>query len=221
MEIKDVFGNVLFALESAKTIAELARAAIKAKANLYRANLDGANLYRAHLYRANLNGANLYRANLYRANLYRANLDGANLDGANLDGANLDGANLDGANLDGAKNIPLIALAQLQFIPEIGAFIGWKKCANNTIVKLGISASAKRSHSTGRKCRCSKAKVLAIYDIDGNELQETCSLYDTSFSYHKGKLVIPANGFDDNRWNECAAGIHFFITRVEAENFNF
>ena len=25
--------------------------------------------------------------------------------------------------------------------------------------------------------------------------------------------------FDTNRWNECAPGIHFFITRQEAVNY--
>ena len=243
MEIKDIWGNTLFSLETIKTIAELVSAAISAgadlsnskanlsKANLSKANLTGANLSKANLYGANLSKANLTGANLSKADLTGADLTGADLTGANLYGANLTGAdlyganlskaNLTGANLTGAKNIPLIVIAQLQFIPETGAFIGWKKCANNTVVKLGISASAQRSHSTGRKCRCSKAKTLAIYAHDGAELQETTSLYNSSFVYRKGKIVIPANGFDTNRWNECGAGIHFFITRVEAESFNF
>ena len=35
--------------------------------------------------------------------------------------------------------------------------------------------------------------------------------------YEVGKEVV-ADSFDDDRWNECSHGIHFFITRNEAEN---
>ncbi len=81
MELKNIYGDVIFALESPKTVLELVTAARAAKANL-----NGANLYRA-----NLNGANLNGANLNGANLYRASLDGASLDGASLNGALIDG----------------------------------------------------------------------------------------------------------------------------------
>jgi len=36
--------------------------------------------------------------------------------------------------------------------------------------------------------------------------------------YEVGKLTIP-DGFDENRWEECSHGIHFFITRSEAEAY--
>ena len=25
--------------------------------------------------------------------------------------------------------------------------------------------------------------------------------------------------WDDNRWNECSGGIHFFVNRIDAENY--
>ena len=28
--------------------------------------------------------------------------------------------------------------------------------------------------------------------------------------------IVEVEGYDENRWNECSAGIHFFITRDEA-----
>jgi hypothetical protein len=28
------------------------------------------------------------------------------------------------------------------------------------------------------------------------------------------------DAFDENRWNECSHGIHFFITRKEAEDYD-
>jgi hypothetical protein len=113
MELKNIYGDVIFAFESAKTVLELVTAARAAKANLDGANLDGANLdgtslNGASLYHANLNGASLYRANLDGANLngaslYRANLNGVSLNSASLNGANLDGASLNGANLNRAS----------------------------------------------------------------------------------------------------------------------
>lgn len=110
---------------------------------------------------------------------------------------------------------PALAVAQLQFIPTEGSFVGWKKCAEGVIVKLGVTPKAKRSHATGRKCRCSRAKVLEV--IGGTM---GVSLRDSDFFYFKGHYVEPRNGFDEDRWNECGAGIHFFITREEAEAYS-
>ena len=145
----------------------------------------------------------------------KANLSDAVLSGAVLSGANLSGANLSGADLSEAKNAEL-ALAMIQFIPPEGAFRGWKKCRDGRLVMLGIPVSAKRSHGADRKCRCSKAKVLLILDSDRNETNEAVSQYNSTFIYHKGKIVEPLNGFDENRWNTCGAGIHFYLTKEEA-----
>ncbi len=152
------------------------------------------------------------KADLRGANLREANLCGADLREADLYGANLRGANLYEADLREAKNADL-AIARLQFIPTEGAFIAWKKCRENVIVKLSVPEDAKRSHSTGRKCRASKALVL---DVFGAEFG--ISLNTVSVEYRKGCLVIP-DSFDDNRWEECSHGIHFFITREEAEAY--
>ena len=166
--------------------------------------------------RADLYGANLRRASLRGADLYGANLYGANLYGADLCEANLYGADLCEANLRGAKHIncPMAC-------PEKGSFIGFKKVSNNLIVELEITEDALRSSATGRKCRCSKAKVLSITNIDGTDsnVNYAVSLRDHAFVYTVGKTVeVP--DFDINRWNECAPGIHFFISRQEAVDFN-
>jgi hypothetical protein len=203
MEIKNIYDAVIF-VSAALTIKDTLIEAIKAKTNLRGANLSSADLRSAYLSGADLRSANL---------------SGADLRSANLSGAYLSGADLRSANLSGAEDIPAMAIAQMQFIPTEGAFIGWKKCRNGLIVKLGISASAKRNHGSERKCRCSKAKCLAIFDRDGNAISEATSEYDASFVYRVGKVVKPANGFDDDRWNTCGAGIHFFLTRLEAEAY--
>ena len=102
--------------------------------------------------------------------------------------------------------------------PEKGSFIGWKKCRDNLIVELEICADAKRSSATGRKCRCDKAKVLSVTTPEGAAVDHATSGFDCNFIYHVGDIVSVDN-FDDNRWNECAPGIHFFISRQEAVDY--
>ena len=195
-------------------------------ANLCEADLRGANLYEADLYRANLYGADLYGANLYGADLYGADLRGANLRGANLRGADLYGANLYGANLYGADLYGADLRCPIT-CPEEGSFIGFKKArylSGDTyrpcIVKLQIPEDAKRSSATSRKCRCSKATVISITNIDGSDIgvKDAVSRYDDKFIYTVGETVSVTD-FCEDRWNECAPGIHFFITRQEAVEY--
>ena len=187
-------------------------------ADLRGAKLRGVDLSEANLSEADLRGADLSGANLREAKLRIADLSGANLRGvdlseANLSGANLRGADLRGASLRGIYGIPAICC------PEEGSFIGFKK-AGDYIVKILILDDAKRSSATSRKCRCSKAKVLSITELDGSEtdVTEVNSNYDSRFVYRIGETVEVPN-FDDDRWNECAPGIHFFITRQEAVEY--
>lgn len=170
--------------------------------------------------RADLREADLQTADLRGADLQTADLRGAHLQGADLWGADLRGANLRGAHLQGANNIPNYVCPIC--CPEEGSFIGFKKAYwNNTpvIVKLQIPADAKRSSATTRKCRCSKATVISITDmLDVDKFQMAVSSYDKNFIYEVGKTVI-VDDYDDNRWNECSTGIHFFITRDEAVRY--
>ena len=155
--------------------------------------------------------ADLSRADLSRADLSRADLSGANLSGADLSGANLSGANLSLELMN--KFLPICC-------PECGSFVAWKKSAGGYIIKLEVTETAKRSSAYGRKCRCSEAKVLAIETKDGNtaDAKEACSQHDSSFIYRVGEIVAVPN-FDKDRRNECAPGIHFFITRQEAVDY--
>ena len=181
-------------------------------AHLEGAHLEGADLEGADLQRANLRGAGLRGANLRGANLCGANLRGANLLGANLLGADLQCANLRGAHLEGA-DLDGVCAARLMTCPESGAFDAWKKCNKGVVVKLRIPAKAKRSSATGRKCRAEFAKVLAVF---GGEVG--VSNHDGKTEYRKGETVHCDNWCED-RWQECAGGIHFFITRAEAEAY--
>ena len=134
------------------------------------------------------------------------------LRGADLRGANLYGANLIRADLEGAEFDENYLISLMSITPE-GALIGWKKCRNNIIVKLQIPAKAKRSNATGRKCRAEYVKVLHVY---GGEFG--ISVHDDTTEYHKGE-VVKCDEWDVNRWEECSGGIHFFITREEAERY--
>ena len=177
--------------------------------NLSGADLSGADLRGANLYMVNLSGANLRGASLRGANLYSANLYGANLHGVNLYGVNFHGAVLrEAKNL----NFPIAC-------PEKGSFTAFKK-AGVYIIELEIPADALRSSSTTIKCRCSKAKVISITNLDGtpSDVKSVASGYDSKFIYTIGGMVEVPN-FDTNRWNECAPGIHFFITRQEAVDY--
>ena len=190
------------------------------KANLYNANLCKANLCNADLCKANLCYANLHNADfsycdLCNADLCNAYLCNANLHNANLRNANLRNADLCNANLRKAKNVPYFPMV----CPEEGDFIGWKK-ASGRIIKLHIPEDALRSSSTTRKCRCSKAEVMEIYNFDGTiaEERQVASSRDSSFVYEIGKTV-EVKDFDTNRWEECTRGIHFFLNRQEAIDY--
>ena len=246
IEIKDVIGVVLFSHEAENnsikiTIEEAVKKNVNlALADLGYADLDGANLRGANLANANLRGANLLGAdleganleganledadlswadligaNLEDANLKDANLKGAILNGANLKGANIERAKIYGAKLNGAKNIPYIPLS----CPSEGAFIGWKKVEGKYLVKLQIPEDARRCSATTRKCRCDKAMVLDITSLDGNKhYDEVTNTNYNKTIYKVGEMVYP-DSFDENRWNECSHGIHFFINKGDAINY--
>lgn len=181
-------------------------------ADLTRADLTSANLTRANLFSANLYSAKLFGANLISANLRGANLSSASLTSANLQTANLSGADLRGSNLTDVKYDEYTSFFALQ-CPEEGAFVGWKKCKGNVLVKLLIPEDAKRSSATSRKCRASKAVVLEVIGAE-----KGFSTVDGRFVYEVGKEVVP-DSFNEDRWKECSHGIHFFLTRKEAENY--
>jgi len=151
------------------------------------------------------------KANLSGAYLSGANLSGAYLNGADLSRAYLNGANLSGAYLKEAKGAELV-IAQTRILPE-GDLIGWKKCSGGVIVKLRIPSDAKRSHAFGRKCRAEFADVIEVIGADFG-----ISSHDGETRYEAGKRVIP-DSFDENWQDECSNGVHFFISRVEAENY--
>ena len=177
-----------------------------------RADLRGADLRSIHLRFADLRFADLRGTDLKNADLRGADLSDANLKGADLRGADLRYADL--TSIETNMNTIGYNLA----CPEKGSFIGYKK-ANGCIVELLILEDSKRSSATTMKCRCDKAKVLDIEDIKtGLKVQVVRSNYDFNFVYKVGEIVSVEN-FDNNRWDECSTGIHFFVNKENALNY--
>ena len=182
------------------------------RADLRGAYLRGADLQGAYLRRADLQGADLQGADLRGADLQGADLRGADLRGAYLQGADLQGADLQGADLQGAAGAEL-ALAISTHLPE-GQFDAWKKCKNDVLIRLRIPSDANRSHGASRKCRAEFVEVLEVIGAD-----KGVSIHDNKTEYIVGQTVR-CHSWDDDRWNTCAGGIHFYLTRLEAEAHN-
>lgn len=124
--------------------------------------------------------------------------------------------------------------------PVNGEFYAYKACfmmasKNICIVKLRIPNDAKRSSGFNNKCRCDKAEVIDIYNpITRKHLKKARSMHPhyvnpfyfddilpgrLEFIYEVGKIVKPTEPFDNDRWNTCSTGIHFFMTEKEALSY--
>ncbi|RLC32202.1 MAG: hypothetical protein DRH37_01220 [Deltaproteobacteria bacterium] len=168
-------------------------------------------LYKADFSRTLLQDVNFTGANLREANLKGAFLVLANFKDATLIGANFQNACLIDANFTLAKyNHDTIGIHPA---PE-GDLIGWGSKAG-VLVKLLIPAAAKRSCSTGRKHRAEYAKCIRVYN--SSKSVKVTNSYDT-LEYVEGNTVT-CHSWNDNRWEECTGGIHFFLTRQEAESY--
>ena len=155
--------------------------------------------------------------NLSCADLSCVDLSCANLIGANLAGADLRGVDLRNANLRDIKT-NYLTMGYNMACPEEGSFIAYKK-VNYCLVKLLILEDSKRSSATTSKCRCDKAKVLEITDIvTGEKMNKVRSNFNKNFIYTVGEIV-KVDDFDNNRWNECSTGIHFFVNKANAINY--
>lgn len=139
------------------------------------------------------------------------------------------------AFIDNPSKMPYIPMV----CPEEGSFIGYKIARicfyqythvgvhetknvfqyDIALVTLEVPADARRCSGTERKCRCDKAKVLNIVSLaDGKEYTQAISYYNSGFKYTKGKWVKEPN-FNEDRWDTCSKGIHFFMNKQEAINY--
>lgn len=176
-------------------------------------------------------GADLTKALFHNCDLFLSDLSGANLSDSRLlvsaSDSKFSFANFHNANFYrshfgmGVEFENIINTETSEYfnnIPQGVDLAGWKKCENGVIVKLLIPADAKRSIATTDKCRAEYVEVLDVYgDLIGTT--HWPFLANSYTHYVPGHYVWPINGFDDNRWNGCSSGIHFFLTRKEAEAY--
>ena len=155
IEIKSVFGKVLFALEKENnTIKDTIEEAVRNNVNLEYANLINANLEYANLRNANLENANLRNANLYDANLYNASLEDANLINANLRNANLE----DAKNKETAI-LPIFC----KHIYGIKGDLIKIGCVEKTIEQWDVWFDSEEEYSTSRNTKDFK-QIQAVYN---------------------------------------------------------
>ena len=179
--------------------------------NAKQVNLNSSNCQRANFEDAKLQGAKFKGADLRHARMSYAQLENADLRGANTYGTNFDGAYLSGAFID-----PLLA-ARLTIIQE-GDIIVWKRCTRDVVAKLLVPAKAKRSNSTSRKCRAEYVTTLELFG-ETDETNTAYSIHDPFTKYIVGETTH-CDGWNEDRWVECTGGIHFFLTRIEAESYS-
>ena len=139
-----------------------------------------------------------------RADLRSANLSSADLRSADLYGADLRSADLRSAKLTGFG------------IPDEGELIVWKK-VQDKLVKLAIPPESKRIGSLiGRKCR---AEFVRVISIEGGEPVESNGCGNGPSTRYVVGEIVRSDSFDDDIRVECSHGIHFFLTRKEAEDW--
>lgn len=188
-------------------------------------DLRWADFHNCILEQTDFHGSDLSNACFRDAKLKGADFRGCVLHGTDLRwddlrGIHIEGADLYAAQLEGSQTEGIVDDENTRFFrmecPEIGAFVGYKKCFNNTLVQLLIPADAKRVMATTRAGRCNKAKVLSIKTFDGEQsFEETCALADPNFIYRRG-CWVHVDPFDENRWLESTPGIYFWLTPEEA-----
>ena len=216
-------------------------------ADFYRMDLSGTDFHGANLFSSNFREATANTCNFRETNLNNSNFDKGVACECDFYGASArmssffrtkldkcvfamaDFSNSDlleasfyksvfcGCSFSDARNIPVFIPT---YLPE-GDFIGWVKVIGETesyIVKIKILKDSQRTRGVGDICRCDKALVLSIQDLDGNELDvEEIEYHDrTGTLVFKKWEVTECEYWYPGRWNDCQSGITFFIDRQSA-----
>ena len=174
-----------------------------------RARLIERGIYKSKLPETWQQHINLRWANLSGAVLSEADLSGADLRLANLRGANLSGADLSEANLTDVFSDYLTV--GIYDAPE-GELVVWGRKSGH-IVKMLVPADCPRSCATTRKHRSAYVRVLKIDDGAVESFVHASDFGNVTYTVGE---ETHADSWDEDRWNECSHGIHWFLTRAEA-----
>lgn len=185
-------------------------------------NLDAeyANFDSCRLVGARFKSVILRQASFYRADLRDSTFATCDVEFASFGSAVLTNANFSLTNIEKARKDYLTI--GLHPAPE-GDLIGYGK-KSDFIVTLLIPKEARRSCATSRKYRAEYAKVLSIESLFGapgpstvtNQYYVEGCLKSTRYTV--GEYVYP-DAWDEDRWNECSNGIHFWLTKEEARQW--
>lgn len=213
-------------------------------ADLSFTELSGSNLSRADLRYSDFSGSSFGHSNLSYSDLSHSNFYGVIFDHSNLsysdlrysnfacsrfNGSNLFCSDVRFSNLEHAtllkdRLLPLTK-ATLSIVPQSGIFTGWKKVVdlrNKREWLLELEIIGARVNAIGsRKCRASEVKVISanvLGEDEGCFPPTFTAMRNAAFIYEIGK-TYKVDNFNDDIREECGAGIHFFITRKEAEVF--
>ena len=137
-------------------------------------------------------------------------------------------------------NLQALEECRPKVVPVSGDFYAYKflrdEDGGRYIAKLLIPAEARRSSAGGKKCRAEKALVIDIWRIKSwTKLMYNSTIYyvfpetmvlhrclninGKNIKYEIGSFVI-ADEWDNNRFAECAHGIHFYLDlETVVENF--
>lgn len=200
------------------------------KTIMARADITGASLYVVLMCGADLSGASFEGSKLGHVNMRMAVLSSANFASAQIresccfEHAHLTNATFASASIWIDTSFDFADLHGCEFDGEeknrLGRILdrpvtGYKKSMEGDIVTLEIPAGAIVFSVNNRKCRTNRAKV-----VDTNGKPELSSIFDRGFKYRVGDEIVPKGEFDLMYNAECASGIHFFLTREEAERYN-
>ena len=62
--------------------------------------------------------------------------------------------------------------------------------------------------------------MLELQNLDGTTYKDDKVVNNNYVkTIYKVGEIVHSDSWDDNRWNECSHGIHFFITRDEAVRY--
>lgn len=187
--------------------------------NFRETNLNNSNFDKAVASESDFYGASLRMSSFFRTKLDKTNFGWADLSNADLLEADFYKSTLCGAGFGQTKNMPYIPT----WLP-VESFIGWVKVIGEDesyIVKIKILNDSERFRGVGDICRCNKALVLEIQDLEGNKLD----IDEIEYHDKMGTLVFrvweitECEDWYPGRWNDCLAGITFFIDRQSAVLF--
>ena len=184
--------------------------------NFRETTLNNSNFDKAVADESDFYGASLRMASFFRTKLWKTNFAWADFSNADLLEADFYKSTLCGAGFGQTRNMPYIPT----WLP-VESFIGWVKVIGETesyIIKIKILNDSKRVRGVGDICRCNKALVLEIQNIEGEKLEiEEIEYHDKwgTLVFHVWE-VTECEDWYPGRWNDCKAGITFFIDRQSA-----